>query len=95
MFRPRKSECRLELALKLDANCFVLTVVLVDANHIRYLHHSLFSALQAISTPRWHNKYDKVNDVIDLYFRLANTHCFYDNRVEPSMFAEKLNFPGI
>ena len=95
MFRPRKGECRLEFALELNANGFVLTIILVYANHIRYFHHSFFSALKAITAARWYNKDNKVDDVVDLYFRLANANCFNNNRVKPSMLAEKLNFPRV
>lgn len=67
VFRPSQRQSRLDLSLKPFAHGHVVAVVLVNADHVCDLHHTLLAALQSVTTPRRHNVHYKVDNLIDFY----------------------------
>ena len=77
------------------ADLLVFSIKLVDYDKISDFHHSLFRALQAITTAGWNDIDDKVDYMINFNLRLSHSYSLYDYSIKACMLAEKLNFSCI
>ncbi len=72
----------------------VVSVRLIDGNHVCQLQDSFFDALQLVACSGKHKHQEEINHVSYHRFALANSDGFDQNNVESSCFAKEHGFSG-
>ena len=70
----------------------IVTVGLVDRDHVGELEHPLLDPLQLVAGPREHEHQEEVDHVRDDRFGLAHTHRLDEDHVEPGGLAQEHGF---